>query len=245
VALAIGAAACGRDTAGGPPHITVLAAASLTNAFTDIGDHFTRETGIEIRLSTGGSDTLAQQIIEGSPADVFASASTRWMDEVESAVGVDARANFARNRLVIVTPPDDPGRVSSLRDLTRPGLRLVLAAEGVPAGDYAREALTNAGLDAALDNVVSEEQDVLGVLQKVLLGEADAGIAYVTDVTPDVATEVRSVEIPDAQNVMATYPIAVVQGSGEPGAARRFVTYVHGEVGQDVLNGYGFLPSWG
>jgi molybdate transport system substrate-binding protein len=129
-----------------------------------------------------------------------------------------------------------------LNDLTEDHVQLVLAAEGVPAGDYAREIFENAGISkAALANVVSNEEDVKAVITKVMSGEADAGIGYVTDVTPDVADRVTLIPIPDDVNVIATYPIAVVNGSQEADLAQGFVDYVLGD-GQQTLAEYGFLP---
>jgi molybdate transport system substrate-binding protein len=232
----------GSSSSGG--RLTVLAAASLTQVFTAIGRDFERgHPGSTVRFSFGPSDGLAEQIIEGAPGDVYASASPVEMDRVQTqGPGVDHRGDFARNSLTVITPADDPAGIVSLRDLTRPGVELVLAAEGVPAGDYAREVLRNAGiLAAATANVVSNESDVKGVVQKVLLGEADAGIVYRTDVTPDVASRVRQIDIPPSLNVMADYPIAVVDGSPHPDLAAAFVRYVLGP-GQEVLRRYGFGP---
>jgi len=165
------------------------------------------------------------------------------MDAVEEdGPGATGRTDFARNGLAIIVPSDDPAGVESVEDLAEPGVKLVLAAEGVPAGDYAREMLANAGIaDAALANVVSNEEDVRAVVTKVLSGDADAGVVYVTDVTDDVADEVTLVEIPDDVNVIATYPIAVVSGSQEADLAQRFVDHVLAD-GQQTLADLGFLP---
>jgi molybdate transport system substrate-binding protein len=224
--------------------ITVLAASSLTEAFTKIGDDFeASHGGVTVRFSFGPSDGLAQQIQAGSPADVFASASPAWMNAVAKDPGVDHRVDFARNRLVIVTPADDPAHIGSLSDLARSDVKLVLAAEGVPAGDYARQVLRNSGISRdALRNVVSNEADVKGVVQKVALGEADAGIVYVTDVTPEVRATLREIPIPNEVNVVATYPIAVVSGSEEASLAARFVDEVVGRLGQRILASFGFMP---
>lgn len=247
VLLLLAACAGPGGEAGAPRggrELVVLAAASLTEAFGEIGEAF-EEThpGATVTFSFGPSDGLAAQIREGAPADVFASASPAWMDDVEeNGPGILHRADFARNLLVVITPPDDPGGVSALEDLARPGLRLVLAAPGVPAGGYARQVLENAGIaDRALANLVSNEEDVKGVVQKVLLGEADAGIVYRTDVTPAVRDQLRTVEIPHEVNVVAVYPIGVVASSDHPALARAFVDEVLGP-GQGILRRYGFLP---
>ncbi|HYF10878.1 MAG TPA: molybdate ABC transporter substrate-binding protein [Actinomycetota bacterium] len=224
--------------------LTVSAAASLTAAFTDIGEDFeAAHEGVRVLFNFGPSDGLATQITESGGVDVFASASPAWMEAVAEDLGVTHRADLARNRLAIIVPTDDPAGISSLEDLAEPGVHLVLAAEGVPAGDYAREVLANAGItDAAMANVVSNEEDVKGVITKVLSGDADAGIAYATDVTAGVAEEIALVEIPDHLNVIATYPIAVVQGTERRDLAEAFVEFVLGP-GRGTLDGYGFLPA--
>ncbi len=165
------------------------------------------------------------------------------MDSVQDdGPGVTGRADFAQNRLAIIVPTDNPAGIENLDDLTEDDVQLVLAAEGVPAGDYAREIFQNAGISkAALANVVSNEEDVKAVITKVVSGDADAGIGYVTDVTPDVADQITLIPIPDEVNVIATYPIAVVNGSEEADLAQGFVDYVLGD-GQQTLAEYGFLP---
>jgi molybdate transport system substrate-binding protein len=224
--------------------ITVLAAASLTAAFTKIGVNFEQANpDVTVRFSFGPSDGLATQILEGAPADVFAPASPKYVDQVRSdGPGVTEQVDFARNTLAVIVPSGNPAHIESVEDLARPGVKLVLAAVGVPAGDYAREILGNAGIQKeALANVVSNEEDVKGVVQKVLLGEADAGIVYRTDVTPDISAKVREIAIPDAVNVIATYPIAVIDGSSHTPAATAFIRYVAGS-GQTTLRSFGFLP---
>jgi molybdate transport system substrate-binding protein len=224
--------------------ITVLAAASLTGAFTRIGADFERANpAVTVRFSFGPSDGLATQILEGAPADVFAPASPKYMDQVRSdGPGVTDQVDFARNTLAVIVPSDNPAHIASLDDLARPGVKLVLAAAGVPAGDYARGVLENAGIqEGASANVVSNEEDVKGVVQKVLLGEADAGIVYRTDITPDISASVQAISIPDGANVIATYPIAVIDGSGHTPVAEAFVRFVTGP-GQATLRTFGFLP---
>ena len=247
-ALAMVLAACGvSGNAEGPPEagLTVSGAASLTDAFGEIGAAFEGENpGVTLTFNFGPSDGLATQINEGAPVDVFASASPTWMDAVQDeGPGVSGRADFAKNRLAIIVPSDNPAGIEGIDDLAEDDIALVIAAEGVPAGDYAREIFANAGIaDAAMANVVSNAEDVRTVVTAVASGDADAGIVYVTDVTSDVADPVRSIEIPDEINVIATYPIAVVSGSEEADLAQRFVDYVLGP-GQEVLAEQGFLPA--
>lgn len=246
--LALAGAAC-RSNGGGadePREITVAAAASLTAAFTDVGAAFEKaHPQARVTFTFGPSDGLATQIVEGAPVDAFASASPTWMNLVETdGPGVSGRTDFARNRLAIIVPADNPAGIEGIADLAREDVQLVLAAEGVPAGDYARQILENAGIaDAALANVVSNEEDVALVLTKVLSGDADAGIVYVTDATTELADRIELIEIPDDVNVIATYPIAIMKGTEEADLARDFVDFVLGP-GRTILVGYGFLgPS--
>jgi molybdate transport system substrate-binding protein len=224
--------------------LTVSAASSLTDAFTEVGEAFeTANPGTAVSFNFGPSDGLAAQIDQGAPVDVFASASPTWMDSVqEDGPGVTDRTDFARNRLAIIVPVDNPAGIESLDDLTEDDVQLVLAAEGVPAGDYARQMFQEAGIsDAAAANVVSNEEDVRAVITKLIAGDADAGIGYVTDVTPAVSDRVELIPIPDRVNVISTYPIAVVNGTQEADLAKGFVDFVLGD-GQQTLAEYGFLP---
>jgi len=238
----------GTDATGGTAgqaELTVSGASSLTDAFGDIGSAFEGENpGVTVTFNFGPSDGLATQINDGAPVDVFASASPTWMDSVQDdGPGVSDRADFARNRLTIIVPTDNPAGIEDISDLAEDNLQLVIAAEGVPAGDYAREIFKNAGISkAALANVVSNAEDARAVVTSVASGEADAGIVYVTDVTEDVAGQVTQIEIPDDINVIATYPIAVVNDTQETDLAASFVDYVLGP-GQQTLAEYGFLPA--
>ena len=242
-------AACGSDddaaASTGETELTVSGAASLTDAFGEIGTAFEGEhPGVTVTFNFGPSDGLATQINDGAPVDVFASASPTWMDSVQDdGPGVSKRADFARNRLTIVVPSDNPAGIEDVGDLAGDDVQLVIAAEGVPAGDYAREIFENAGISkAAMANVVSNAEDVRSVVTSVASGEADAGIVYVTDVTADVADRITQIEIPDDINVIATYPIAVVNDSQETHLAASFVDYVLGP-GQQTLADHGFLPA--
>ena len=225
--------------------LTVSAASSLTDAFGDIGTAFQAENpGVNVTFNFGPSDGLATQINDGAPVDVFASASPTWMDSVQDdGPGVSDRADFAKNRITIIVPKDNPAGIEDISDFTEDGVKIVIAAEGVPAGDYARQIFENAGISkAALANVVSNAEDVRAVVTSVASGEADAGIVYVTDVTADVADQLMQIEIPDDINVIATYPIAVVNYTQEADLAKSFVDYVLGP-GQETLAEYGFLPA--
>lgn len=245
VLLVVALTACSSTTtsSGQAPstELTVFAASSLTAAFTKIGTDFeTANPGTHVTFNFGSSTDLATQIASEGTAHVFASASGTAMDTVEKDPGVEDRKDFATNHLVIITPNDDPGGVSALQDLAQPGLQLVLAAEGVPVGDYARQMLDEAGLSKnVLPNVVSNEPDDASVVAKVKSGEADVGIVYTSDI---VSSDVRGVQIPDDQNVIATYPIAAVVGAPAGDVATTFVDYVTGTQGEATLAQFGFGP---
>ena len=239
--LALAATAC-TSKAGSKTTLSVFAAASLTESFTEIGRSFEHiHPDVTVRFNFGPSDGLATGIIEGGTADVFASASIATMDRVAADPGVRGRAIFARNRLVIIVPKDNPARISSLADLAKPSIELAVAAPGVPAGDYARQLFKN--VRQTPRGTFSNEVDVKSVVQAVSLGEADAGICYATDVTAAVSPKVMVINVPDAVNVIASYPIAVVTGTKHAAAAEAFVQYVL-RSGQGTLRSAGFLaPS--
>ena len=227
-----------------PPSLTVFAASSLTAAFTRIGSDFeAAKPGTTVTFNFGSSSDLASAVGSEGTADVFASASDTSMDAVSNDVGVHERADFAQNELVVITPSGNPANITELKDLARTGVQVVLAAEGVPVGDYARQSLQTAGItDDVLANVVSYEADDASVVAKITAGEADAAIVYVSDVTNAVAPQVMAIDIPGDVNVIATYPIAVVSTSTHAVLARSFVAYVTGPNGEATLADFGFLP---
>ena len=245
----------GTDQAGGVSgQVTVFAAASLAGAFNDMAEAFEAEyPDVEVEFNFGGSPTLRTQIEQGARADVFASANVEQMELAKAGDVVEGPAStFARNSLVVIAPADNPGRLEGPGDLAREGLKLVVANEDVPVGAYMREMLTamedsgEFGDDfrqRVLENTVSLESNVKQVVAKVELGEADAGIVYGTDVTPDVASSLRRVEVPDEYNVIASYPIALVKDRGNDAAARAFIDFVLSEAGQGILQKYGFLSA--
>jgi molybdate transport system substrate-binding protein len=169
------------------------------------------------------------------------------MSDVEkNGPGITNPKDFAQNRLALIVPSDNPAGIKSVNDLANPGVKVVLAAPGVPAGDYARQMLENAGIQsAALKNVVSNEQDDATVLEKVASGEADAGIVYDSDLSSTSASRVQSIAIPDRINVLATYSIGAVTGAHAQDAGALFADFVLGPSGQKILAGFGFLPPPG
>jgi len=234
--------------------LTVFAAASLTEAFNQIGTEFTSgHPGVKIYFNFAGSQQLAQQIAQKAPADIFASADQKAMQDVVDSGEVEAGTAriFASNRLVVVCAPDNPSGLQDFSDLANPGLRLLIAAENVPVGRYSRQALEKAASLAGyppdfaalvLDQVVSFEDSVRAVLTKVSLGEADAGIVYQSDLSNANAAALHRVEIPDEANVLAVYPIAIIQDNAAPGAAQQFVDFVLSNPGQIILSEFGFGP---
>ncbi len=228
--------------------VTVFAASSLTDAFREAGKAFEEANrGAHVAFNFASSSTLATQINEGAPADVFASADSAQMKVVADKGGVEEATTFARNSPVIIVPKGSTV-VQSLGDLAKPGVKLVLAAKDVPIGNYARQVLANAsgagGIGAdfaarAVANLKSDESNVRAVLSKVQLGEADAGIVYKTDVAA-AGGEVRQIEIPAQFNVVATYPIAVVKAARSAALAHAFTDFVRSEAGQFILQKYGF-----
>jgi molybdate transport system substrate-binding protein len=259
--LLLAVSGCGGTTTGtggtssaAPVTLNVFAAASLQAAFTKIGQQFhAAHSNVTTTFNFAGSDALATQINQGAPADVFASANITQMNVVVKAGGIDGTQvkTFAHNRLVVVLPKNNTANIMTLQDLAKPGIKVVLAAKTVPAGQYALVFFKNASADPSfgasyganvLKNVVSYEADVKSVLTKVSLGEADAGIVYTTD-AETAASSTTTIAIPDALNVIALYPIAVVKASANASVAQQFVDYVNGSDGQAVLAQYGFIAG--
>jgi molybdate transport system substrate-binding protein len=235
----------------GPGTLTVFAASSLTEAFSEIGASFERANpGADVTFSFASSRTLRTQIGAGAPADVFASASMPEMESLGRAgmVAAGSPRVFLTNRLVVILPSTNPAGIQGLQDLSRPGLKLVLAAEEAPVGNYSRQALQqgNAGLGPeysrqVLANVVSNEDNVKKVVAKVQLGEADAAIVYASDAV--AAPDLKRIEIPAHMNITAQYPIAALSDSDQATLARRFVEHVLSPAGQAILGNWGFGPA--
>jgi molybdate transport system substrate-binding protein len=218
--------------------LTVFAASSVTDAFTKAGNSLKeRYPGTDFVFNFGSSSTLATQIANGAPADVFASADELNMQKVVDAKLIDGTPSvFASNRLAIAVASGNPKGIASLADLARPGLVVILAAPTVPAGKYAIDSLAKAGVKLT---PASQELDARSVLNKVALGEADAGIVYATDVL-SAGTRVNGVEIPERHQVVARYPIAVVTGASNAALARAFVDYLQSDEGRRLLAVFGF-----
>jgi molybdate transport system substrate-binding protein len=213
---------------------TVYAAASLTETFPKIDPR--------ARFSFGGSNTLAFQIRQGAPGDVFASAAPSFTQELFRDGLVERPVFLAFNRLALIVPRSNPAGIDSVYDVNRDGIKLVVANSRVPVGCYTRTVLRNLGLTGALRNVVSQETDVKSVIGKVALGQADAGFAYVTDARA-AASELRSVAIPVFAQPRVRYEIAVVKGAANTTEARAFVRVATGPRGRRILAQAGFRFS--
>lgn len=220
--------------------VTVLAASSLTEAFTELGKAFESDhPGVKVTFSFGASSTLAQQALDGAPADLLATADEANLQKVvDGAAASDPRV-FARNRLSILVGKGNPKGIATLADLAKPELLLVLCAPEVPCGKFGAQVLQKAGVTATPKSL---EENVKGVVSKVTLGEADAGLVYVTDAKA-AGDKTDGVAIHDEQNVIAVYPMGLLNQAGNADAARAFRNFVLSPAGQATLAGYGFLSA--
>jgi molybdate transport system substrate-binding protein len=248
--LVLAVAACGGDdddsaattatTEANAPtgSITVFAASSLTDAFGKLADTFEQENpGTTVEMNFGASSALREQILAGAPADVFASANTSNMDQLVDADAVTGEPQiFVTNVLEIAVPAGNPGNVDGLDAFGNADLNIGLCAEEVPCGQFGREALANAGVAPAQD---TDEPDARSLLTKVEAGDLDAGLVYHTDVLSG-GDEVEGIEVPEADNVIAKYPLAALSASGNAELAAAFVDFVLSAKGQDILESYGF-----
>ncbi|MDQ5894149.1 MAG: molybdate transport system substrate-binding protein [Actinomycetota bacterium] len=238
--LSFGIAACGDSgKEGSDRKLTVFAAASLTEAFTELGRQYEGENeGTEVEFSFAASSELAAQIDQGAPADLFASADQPNMEKVvDSGMADGAPVTFAGNLLEIAVPKGNPGNVQSLGDLEGEGLIVAVCDFEVPCGNAAREVLGKAGVEASVD---SYEPDVKSVLTKVELDEVDAGLVYHSDVIAS-GDRIESIPIPGEYEVINRYPIVAIKGAGNEQGAEDFIELVLSKRGQAVLEERGFL----
>lgn len=232
--------------------IVVFAASSLSDVFQDMATGFQQAyPSAKLSFNFGASSQLATQLGQGASADVFASADTTQMANAKTSGAVSGQDHvFAGNRLVLITPKDNPAHINSVKDLANDGIKFVTAQPRVPIGKYTAQMLDRASADPAYGadfktkvqaNTVSQEDNVRQVVSKVQLGEADAGIVYSTDATPQVRDQLNLIQVPDSLQTLATYPIAVAKGNNAAGG-EAFVAYVLGPAGQATLARWGFLP---
>ena len=263
--MALGLVSCGGSNGGGSDGggsgggggeqggtLTIFAASSLTDAFGELGNTFEEQNqGVEVKQSFGASSDLLAQIQQGAPADVFSSAAEEEMDTAVDDGLVSGKPQvFVKNREVILVPKDNPANITSLEDMAKPDIKLVLAAKDVPAADYAVEILGKANKEFGpdfeqdvLSNVVSREADVRASVNRVVVGDADATFGYASDYTPDIKDKVKVIKIPSDLNIIATYPIAALKDAEDPELARKWVDLVTSEEGQKVLEKWNFEPA--
>jgi molybdate transport system substrate-binding protein len=240
LALTLGVAGCSSSTSakGVTGTVTVLAAASLTEVFNQLGKEFEKDhPGSRVTLSYGGSSTLAQQIVGGAPADVFAAASPATMKTVTDAgLAGGTPTVFVRNQLVIAVPTGNPKGVTSLADLAKPGVKVALCADAVPCGAAAKTALAAANVKLT---PVTLEQDVKAALSKVELGEVDAALVYRTDAR-SAGGKVTGIEFPESAKAVNDYPIVALKDAPNPAGATAFVAFIRSAPALDELTRAGF-----
>jgi len=233
--------------------LTVFAAAAFTEVFQEMKARLEESNpGLSITFSFASSTQLRAQLEQGARADVFVSGDEKQMDLArEAGLLAGEPAVFAHNRLVVILPRNNPAGIETLQDLATPGVKLDLVNENAPAGAYARQFLSRTSAASAfgadfeqrvLANVISEEENVKQVVAKVRLGEADAGICFVSDVTPEAASDLLTIDIPDDLNPIAIHFIAVLEDAGDPTLAGAFLDYVLSAEGQAILRAQNFIP---
>ena len=234
--------------------LTVFTAASLTGAFTEIGQMYKNETNISVVFNFDGSQVLRTQIDNGAYADIFVSANAKQMNLMknEGFMNNSSITVFTKTKPVIIVPEDNPAKIQNISDLAKPGIKIVIGTKDVPIGDYTLQILAKLANDSAygpgfrklvMANVVSNETNVNYITSKVALGEADAGFAYKSDITKDLSSKTTKIEIPDKYNVIATYPMGILKQSKYTPQAQKFINLVESDKGTAVLEKYGFEPT--
>jgi molybdate transport system substrate-binding protein len=235
-----------------PKELTIFCGAGLTGAFNEIGQLYTNESGIDANFNFDGVPSLRAQIENGAYADVLVSSHVKHMDalKAEGLINNDTII-FARNKVALIVPNENPANISNLTDLTRPGIMILIGTSELPIGDYARQVLNKLSNDSeygpeykemVMANVVSEETTVNRIVSKITLGEADAGFAFVSDVSPSLVGKVTKIIIPDKYNVVCDFPVGVLSESKYPQEAQAFIDVIMSSEGQAILNKYGFIP---
>jgi len=235
--------------------ITVFTAGSLKGAFTDMAAAYEEQhSGTKVVLNIDGTQALRTQVEQGARGDVFASANLKHMNALMGEGFIDNATvvDFVENRVTVALPASNPGNITELSDLSKAGTKVLIGTPEVPIGNYARQVLDKMAADTAygqtyedavMANVISEETNVNNIIAKLLIGEADAGFTYTSDVvTPAYADQLTTITIPDEYNVVAQYPIGVLNESANPDTAEDFITFVRSEQGGEILQRYGFSP---
>ncbi|HPW72842.1 MAG: molybdate ABC transporter substrate-binding protein [Methanothrix sp.] len=233
--------------------LVVFCGAGLTGAFSEIGEIYESRSNSSIAFNFDGVPALRAQIEQGAYADVLVSANLKHMNALKAEGYMDNSTVqiFAGNKMAVIVPNYNPANITVLSDLMEPGLKILIGTSDLPAGDYARQVLNkmaddpkygSAYRDAVLANVVSEETTVNRIVSKIALGEADAGFAFISDVSPKMRGQVTRIAVPDEYNVLGLFPLGMLNQSRRPEEARRFIDLVMAQEGQNILKNYGFIP---
>lgn len=236
-----------------PESLIVFCGAGLTGAFNEIGQLYEKTSNVSVDFNFDGVPALRAQIEQGAYADVIVSANLKHMDALKSEGYIDNNTVeiFAGNKVAVIVPNDNPANIVNLTDLSKPGVKILMGTKDLPAGDYALQVLDRlaadskygqAYKDAVMANVVSEETTVNRIVSKVALGEADAGFAFISDVSPQMVGKVTRIVVPDEYNVVGKFPLGALLQSRYPEEAQSFIDLVMSEEGQAILDKYGFIP---
>ena len=236
-----------------PEELTVFCGAGLTGALSEIGEIYENSSNVSVKFNFDGVPALRAQIEQGAYADILVSANLKHMNALmsEGFIVNSTVKVFARNKVAIIVPNDNPANITGLKDLAVPGVKILMGTKDLPAGDYALMVLDKLAMDpeygpgykeAVLANVVSQETTVNRIVSKVAMGEADAGFAFNSDVSPQMVGKVTRILIPDRYNVEGDFPVGVLSQSKYPQEARAFIEVLMSEKGQAVLDRYGFIP---
>lgn len=233
--------------------LTVFCGAGLTGALSEIGGLYENATNMSVEFNFDGVPALRAQIEQGAYADVLVSANLKHMDALKSEgfINNSTVEVFARNKVAIIVPNDNPANVTGLKDMAVPGVKILMGTKDLPAGDYALQVLDRLAADpeygpvykeSVLSNVVSQETTVNRIVSKIALGEADAGFAFISDVSPEMIGKVTRISVPDKYNVVGDFPVGVLSQSKYPEEAQAFLDLMRSSDGQAVLEKYGFIP---
>lgn len=227
--------------------LTIFAAAQLTDVFKELEQIFEQKNGAEVTINFAGSQVARTQIEQGAPADIFASADLSHMKALQEKNLVGEERLFSHNTLIVILPTTNPARLQSLEDLAEKQYRLIVGGENVPIGRYTRQFLEQAngklGVDfkeKVLSNVVSLETNTRQVAGKITLGEGDAGVVYVTDISPSIENKLRTIEIPSDINVISENVLAITSNAREPELAQQWIDFVLSAEGQEIMAKYKF-----
>jgi len=233
--------------------LTVFCGAGLTGALSEIGGLYENTTNMSIEFNFDGVPAMRAQIEQGAYADVLVSANLKHMDALKSEgfINNSTVEVFARNKVAIIVPNDNPANITGLKDLAVPGVKILMGTKDLPAGDYALQVLDRLAADpefgqeykeSVLSNVVSQETTVNRIVSKIALGEADAGFAFISDVSPEMIGKVTRISVPDKYNVIGDFPVGVLSQSEYPEEAQAFLDLMMSSDGQAILEKYGFIP---